>query len=63
VENLTEEGIKAALRRLTENTRKIRYELLGQMRRPTESADNTEAQARSRQLEIRGSGSDDPNNR
>jgi hypothetical protein len=52
---LTEEGIKAALRELTENTRRIRLELLGQMRRPSGVLEEEGEWSPSRQYEVRGS--------
>ena len=55
VEELTEEGIKAALRKLTENTRRIRLELLGQMRRPAGTPEEAPDGNRPAHYEIRGS--------
>jgi hypothetical protein len=54
VEDLTEEGIKAALRELTENTRRIRRELLDQMRRPAGAAEEADESHASWHYEIRG---------
>ena len=55
MEELTEEGIKAALRKLTENTRRIRLELLGQMRRPAGVSEEAPDANRPAHYEIRGS--------
>ena len=63
MEDLTEEGIKAALRKLTEDTRRIRLELLDQMRRPYAVPEDADDRERSKQYEIRGSGPVNPKNR
>jgi hypothetical protein len=54
VEDLTEEGIKAALRELTESTRRIRRELLDQMRRPVGTPQEADESQAPRHYEIRG---------